>query len=39
MAVGAIANGLGNLSISISGIAGPDGGSGSKPVGTVFFRN
>ena len=37
MAVGAIANGSGNLSISISGVAGPDGGSKSKPVGTVFF--
>tara|TARA_B110000967_G_C18521565_1_gene381299 strand:- start:30 stop:530 length:501 start_codon:yes stop_codon:yes gene_type:complete len=37
MAVGAISSGSGNLSISISGIAGPDGGSKLKPVGTVFF--
>ena len=37
MAIGAFANGAGNISISITGIAGPDGGSGLKPVGTVFF--
>ena len=37
MAVGALSMGIGNLSISITGIAGPDGGSESKPVGSVFF--
>lgn len=37
MAIGALASGAGNISISITGIAGPDGGSGLKPVGTVFF--
>jgi nicotinamide-nucleotide amidase len=37
MAVGALQKGDGTLSLSITGIAGPSGGSKSKPVGTVFF--
>jgi len=37
MAKGALKNSEANLSISITGIAGPDGGSLDKPVGTVFF--
>ena len=37
MAIGALSKGSGNLSISITGIAGPEGGSKIKPVGTVFF--
>ena len=36
MAIGAFANGAGNMSISITGIAGPDGGSENKPVGLVY---
>ena len=37
MALGAINNSQGNLGLSITGIAGPSGGSKMKPVGTVFF--
>ena len=37
MALGAINNSQGNLGLSITGIAGPSGGSKLKPVGTVFF--
>ena len=37
MAIGAIKNSYADLSISITGIAGPSGGSIEKPVGTVFF--
>lgn len=37
MALGALREGEANLSVSISGIAGPDGGSELKPVGTVWF--
>ena len=37
MALGAINNSQGNLGLSITGIAGPSGGSEMKPVGTVFF--
>ena len=37
MAKGALKNSEANLSISITGIAGPEGGSLDKPVGTVFF--
>ncbi len=37
MAYGALANSMADLSVSISGIAGPSGGSDEKPVGTVYF--
>ncbi len=37
MAVGAIAHSRANLSVAITGIAGPTGGSPEKPVGTVCF--
>ena len=37
MALGGIHNSQGNLGLSITGIAGPSGGSKMKPVGTVFF--
>jgi len=37
MAVGALQNSQAQLSISITGIAGPDGGTKEKPVGTVWF--
>ena len=37
MASGALANSLADISLSITGIAGPSGGSKDKPVGTVFF--
>ena len=37
MAKGALKNSEANLSISITGIAGPEGGSLDKSVGTVFF--
>ena len=37
MALGGIHNSQGNLGLSITGIAGPSGGSKLKPVGTVFF--
>ena len=37
MALGALQNSHGNLSLSITGIAGPNGGTKDKPVGTVYF--
>ncbi len=37
MALGAVHNSNANISLSITGIAGPSGGSKAKPVGTVFI--
>lgn len=37
MALGALAHGKGTVSLSVTGIAGPSGGSKEKPVGTVCF--
>lgn len=37
MALGALANSNANIAVAVSGIAGPDGGSEEKPVGTVCF--
>lgn len=37
MAQGALARSHANVALAISGIAGPDGGSKDKPVGTVWF--
>ena len=37
MAAGAIRNSEADVSLAVSGIAGPDGGSEDKPVGTVWF--
>jgi len=37
MAEGALANSSADLVVSVSGIAGPDGGSKEKPVGTVWL--
>jgi nicotinamide-nucleotide amidase len=36
MAVGALANSEADWAIAVTGIAGPDGGSEEKPVGTVY---
>ena len=37
MAEGALAASGAGLSVAVSGIAGPDGGTAQKPVGTVYF--
>ena len=37
MALGALNNSAANIAASMTGIAGPDGGSDAKPVGTVCF--
>lgn len=37
MAFGAIANSRADISVSVTGIAGPDGGTEEKPVGLVWF--
>lgn len=37
MAEGALTNSHAQISLAITGIAGPDGGSKDKPVGTVWF--
>jgi nicotinamide-nucleotide amidase len=37
MTAGAIANSRANLAVAVSGIAGPDGGTEEKPVGTVWI--
>ena len=39
MSLGALKKSEANLSISITGIAGPEGGSENKPIGTVFFSS
>ncbi len=37
MAYGALVNSLADIAISVSGVAGPGGGTPEKPVGTVWF--
>lgn len=37
MAIGAVKNSFAHVSLAITGIAGPTGGTSEKPVGTVFF--
>ncbi len=37
MAQGAVAHSRAHLSVAVTGVAGPTGGSADKPVGTVWF--
>lgn len=37
MVTGALQHSVGQIALSVTGIAGPDGGSAEKPVGTVCF--
>lgn len=37
MAIGALRQGRATIAASVTGVAGPDGGSSTKPVGTVCF--
>ena len=37
MVAGALANSAAQIALAVSGIAGPDGGTPDKPVGTVWF--
>ncbi len=37
MSIGALDNSIADVSISVSGIAGPGGGTVDKPVGTIWF--
>jgi len=37
MALGALNNSRAQLTLAVSGVAGPDGGTAAKPVGTVYF--
>lgn len=37
MVAGAVARSVATVGVSVSGVAGPDGGSAAKPVGTLWF--